>query len=129
MVIQGKPRFFKKKAQKGAENMLWALLQPHAPNEPLAGPLTLVCTFTFPWRAGEKKSVVRDFATYPIQTRPDVDNLFKALGDVMGGLRFWHDDAQLSSVCLHKQYGDTPGITINLTSSLLTTRTGEIRSA
>lgn len=124
MVIGGKPRFFKKKRQQQAENSFFGLLQPHAPPQPFEGPLTLVVTLYFPWRKSEKKSVVNGFATYPIQTRPDLDNIFKAMADVMTTLRFWNDDGQISSLCLHKAYSDHPGIRISLTDSLATTRDG-----
>lgn len=127
-MIGGKPRFFKKAPQKAAEGSLWALLQPWAPVEPFAGPVTLVVNFRFPWRKSEKKSVVNGFRLYPIETKPDVDNLCKMLCDVMTGLRFWNDDSQISSLCIHKDYSDTPGIHINLTRSLATDRRGGIAS-
>jgi Holliday junction resolvase RusA-like endonuclease len=128
-MIAGRPRFYKPAKVKAAENTLWAILQPHAPAEPFCGPLTLVLTMGFPWRKGEKKSRIKHFASYPIETRPDLDNLFKAIADVMTGLRYWNDDSQLSSLCLHKHYTDTPGLTINLTHSLATARDGQISSA
>lgn len=128
-MIGGRPRFYKPAKVRAAENTLWAILQPHAPPEPFQGPLTLVLTMGFPWRKGEKKGRIKAFASYPLETRPDLDNLFKAIADVMTGLRYWNDDSQLSSLCLHKHYTDTPGLTINLTKSLATTRNGQITSA
>lgn len=117
-------RFFKKAKVKQAEQMLWALLQPYRPAEPLDGPLTLVVHFTFPWRKSETKKRLAMFALMPIDVRPDVDNVAKALCDVMTTLGFWKDDSQLSSLCLHKAYGDRAGISVNLTRSLATTREG-----
>lgn len=121
-------RFFKSKKQKSADNLYFTLLAPHAPKEPLSGPLCLVVHFTLPWRKSERKANVRDYAAFPCDTRPDADNRCKQLCDVMSALRFWNDDGQISSLCIHKDYGDHPGIGINLTNALATKRDGTIAS-
>jgi len=123
----GGVRFFKKAKVKQAENSLYALLLPHRPESPMKGPLTLVVGFHFPWRKSESKRRMKEFAAYPIETRPDVDNIYKALGDVMTTLGFWNDDGQISSLCVHKLYSDKPGISINLTNSLANERGGGLR--
>lgn len=123
--IAGKTiRFFKKTRQKQAENTLWAILQPHRPQDPFSGPLSLVLTFRYPWRKSERKAIQRRFSLCPIATRPDVDNLAKACIDVMTTLGYWRDDGQIASLCLHKEYADTPGISVTLTNCLGTTREG-----
>lgn len=119
-------RFFKSQRQKAADSLYHALLLPHQPKTPFTGPLTLVLTFTLPWRKSERKHVLRLFSAYPCATRPDADNRAKQLCDVMTALRFWEDDGQISSLCIHKQYGDTPGVTVNLTESLAMTRNGHL---
>lgn len=125
-VTGGKARFFTKKKVRDAENTFHALLYPHRPAQPLTGPIVLVVTLGFPWRKSEKKSRVKDFAQYPIETRPDCSNLIKAIEDVMTTAGFWRDDGQISSLCVHKHYTDTPGITINLTNALATKRDGSL---
>lgn len=124
----GGVRFFKKKKAQAAEQTWWALLQPHAPATPFEGPLCLVVRITYPWRSTEKKARIRDHSLYPIQTRPDIDNVYKMLGDVMTTLRFWKDDRQVSSLSIRKTYGDRPGLHINLTSDTATSKDGSIVS-
>lgn len=118
----GGVRFFKKKKVQQAENAIWALMKPHVPSDPLAGPLLLSVTFSYPWRKSETKRVIAGYAAYPIATRPDVDNIAKSLLDVMGTLRFWNDDGQIADLTLRKEYSDKPGITIHLTHATGTPR-------
>lgn len=113
----GKIRFFKKASVKAAENSLHALLFPHRPDRPFSGPLTLVVDFRFPWRKSESNRRRGAFALYPIETRPDVDNIFKGLADVMTTLGFWNDDGQISSLTVGKHYSEAPGIGITLSQS------------
>lgn len=110
----GGVRFFKKKAAVVAEKTWFALLQPHAPAEPFAGPVSLSVHLTYPWRKSEKKSVIREYSMMPIETRPDVENIFKMLGDVMTTLRFFNDDSQISVLTITKHYGDTPGFSVRM---------------
>lgn len=123
-VIAGRPRFYKPKAVKQAADTLWALFQPYAPEEPLKGPLCLTLTLTFPWRKSERKGRVAQFRAYPIDTRPDLDNLFKQIADTMTSLRFWHDDSQLSAISLSKRWGDKPGISFCIASDLAVDKDG-----
>lgn len=125
MVIGGKPRFFKKKAMRESENTWFELLRPHRPQMPLEGPVTLVIYLTYPWRKSEKKSRIAAYSLVPVETRPDVENVAKGMIDVMTTLGYFRDDSQISSLCLHKQYGDRPGFSVNLTCSLATTRGGQ----
>jgi len=124
----GGVRFFKKAKAKAAEQTWWSLLQPHAPAKPFEGPLCLIVRLTYPWRSTEKKTRIRNYSLYPIQTRPDVDNIYKMLGDVMTTLRFWNDDSQVSSLTVSKSYGDRPGLHLSLTSDTATTKGGTIVS-
>ena len=47
-------------------------------------------------------------------TKPDTDNLDKALKDEMTRLRFWHDDAQVASEISEKFWADVPGIFVKV---------------
>jgi len=51
-------------------------------------------------------------------TRPDVDNLAKALIDCMTKAGYWCDDAQISSLVVEKFYSDTapPGIFVQIST-------------
>lgn len=91
---------------KDARAKLHAYLAPHAPAKPLAGPVRLVVKWLFP--AGDHP----DGSYKP--TKPDTDNLEKALKDEMTRLHFWHDDAQVASETSEKFWANTPGIFIRV---------------
>ena len=91
---------------KDAHAKLHAHLAPHAPAKPLAGPVRLVVKWLFP--AGDHP----DGSYKP--TKPDTDNLEKALKDEMTRLGFWRDDAQVASEIVEKFWANTPGIFIQV---------------
>lgn len=66
-----------------------AMLERHAPNEPLDGPLMLEVELMYHRRM---KDGERRYKT----TRPDGVNLLKLIEDVMTECGYWHDDRQLS---------------------------------
>ena len=92
---------------KDARAKLHAYLAPHAPAKPLGGPVRLVVKWLFP---AEGRRPDGSYKT----TRPDTDNLEKALKDEMTCLGFWHDDAQVASEITEKFWADTPGIYIEV---------------
>lgn len=50
-------------------------------------------------------------------SRPDADNLLKAVMDALTDVRVWRDDAQVHGVCVSKRYanhGDSPHAVITL---------------
>jgi Holliday junction resolvase RusA-like endonuclease len=106
-------RFFKKARVKQAENNLFALLQPHVPAQPVAGPLVLSVKWCFPWRKSESKKR-RALGAVPCDVRPDLSNIIKLLEDTMTTLRFWEDDSQVADLRLSKWWGDEAGITISI---------------
>ena len=92
---------------KDARAKIHAALAPHAPAAPYTGPVRLLVKWLFPsdgrHRDGEWKT-----------TKPDTDNLQKALKDQMTALHFWKDDAQVTSEICEKFWADTPGIFIRV---------------
>ena len=92
---------------KDARAKLHAYLAPHAPAKPLDGPVRLVVKWLFP---AEGRRPDGSYKT----TRPDTDNLEKALKDEMTRLGFWHDDAQVASEITEKFWAETPGIYIEV---------------
>jgi Holliday junction resolvase RusA-like endonuclease len=136
MVRGGRARFFTKAAAKEAENTLWAMVSPHRPVAPFAGPLRVVITWTFPWRAGDlksdgvtKKKRLEGIPWTPCDRRPDVDNLVKAFLDVLCRARFYEDDSQVASLLLMKGWGDEPGIRVHLSEWSIFTAWKEIAAA
>lgn len=107
-VKNGKPVFYDPPELKVAKSKLRDYIAPFAPNEPMDGSVRLLVKWLFPIDGkhtnGEYKA-----------TKPDTDNLQKALKDIMTKLRFWNDDAQVASEIVEKFWADTPGIFISVT--------------
>lgn len=108
-VKNGKPLFFTKTKVRNAEQQIKSMLFPHAPMEPFLGPLRVAVVFLYPKRKPDKSSL-----TIPHDVRPDVENVFKLVGDQMTNLGFWKDDAQISTLELRKVWSDTPGIRVTI---------------
>lgn len=106
-VRQGKPAFYDTVQLKKARALFMAALEPHAPREPLAGPICLTVLWSFPTKSHKD-------GEYRI-TRPDTDNLQKLLKDCMTDAGFWHDDAQVCVETVSKRWTRvTPGIYIGV---------------
>lgn len=129
MVRNGKVRFFKKKKVQQSENTFHALLYPYRPKKPLDGPVCLIVSLVFPWRKTESKKKREGYTFYPVTVRPDLSNLIKTIEDVMTTLQFWNDDGQISTLKVSKQYGERPGIGLNITRDLAMDKDGKVASA
>ena len=114
-MIGGKPRHFKKKNVKEAENTLTALLAEHRPKEAFEGPVALHVLWTYPWRKSEpQKTRINHFRA--CDTRPDCSNIIKMLEDCMTALNYWNDDSQVVALHILKGWGERPGIGIHIHS-------------
>lgn len=113
-VRNGRARFFTKAKVRRSEDFLAALLSMHAPDAPFDCPVSLAVRWTFPWRKSERKSVVRAGVPTPHVSRPDLDNLEKALLDVLTRLRFWTDDSLVADKRTSKAWGPRPGIDLTI---------------
>lgn len=106
-VVNGRIMHYKSKGAKQTFSVLTAALRPFAPAVPLDGPLKLECLWKF--RANK---------THPHSswktTRPDTDNLQKALKDVMTRLGYWKDDSLVCHEEVGKIWSDDPGIDIRV---------------
>lgn len=92
---------------KEARAKLRAGLVPHAPAIPLGGPVRLVVKWLFPAQGRHPDGAWKT-------SKPDTDNLDKALKDEMTRLHFWRDDAQVASEISEKFWANTPGIFIQV---------------
>ena len=92
-VRNGRAHFFTKQKVRDAEDFLAAMLAPHAPDVPLHGPVYFQARWCFPYRKSEPKRVTNAGREIAHTVRPDLDNLEKALLDVLTRLRYWEDDA------------------------------------
>jgi Holliday junction resolvase RusA-like endonuclease len=105
-VVNGKPVFYEPAELKAARQKLEAYLGQHVPEQPFSGGIRLVVKWCFP-RGRHKNGSYKT-------TKPDTDNLQKLLKDVMTGLRFWKNDAQVASEIVEKFWADLPGIYIRI---------------
>lgn len=95
------------RALKDARAKLHAALAPYAPDKPFAGPVRLLVKWCFP---SDGRHADGEWKT----TKPDTDNLEKALKDEMTRLHFWHDDAQVASEISEKFWANVPGIFVKV---------------
>ena len=86
-----------------------AYLAPHAPEKPVpAGkPVRLLVKWLFPTDGHHSNGEWRT-------SKPDTDNLEKALKDEMTRLHFWHDDAQVCSEIIEKFWADPCGVFVQV---------------
>ena len=99
----------------------WKLLVREAayiarPSEPLTGPVTMKLAFTFPRpKSHFLKAGLRPNAPTLHTSKPDADNLAKAVLDAMGDLQcWWKDDAQVALLSVRKGYGETAGVFVEV---------------
>lgn len=101
--VKGKPIVYDPPSVVRMKARLSGSLYPFAPRDPFVGPLRL----TVKWVFTGKKQAWKD-------TKPDVDNMQKALQDAMTKLKFWKDDAQVSSMIVDKFTDTKPGIFVRI---------------
>lgn len=89
-----------------AKAKLRSALLPHRPPQPFQGPVRLVVKWCFADPEGRHRN--GEYKT----SKPDTDNLEKALKDQMTRLGFWRDDAQVASEVAEKFWADIPGVFI-----------------
>ena len=107
-VVHGRPLFYDPPKVRHAKGVLSEALMVHAPLEPLTGPVELRAVWKF------KRSRLHRHGEWRT-TRPDTDNLQKLLKDIMTGLGFWNDDAQVVRESVEKMWSNDPGLEIEIT--------------
>ena len=60
------------------------------------------------------KAMMRDGYIVP-DTRPDLDNVIKAVLDGLNGLA-WHDDSQATAIVAKQEYADIPGLRVTISA-------------
>lgn len=110
-VKNGKPIFYEPDSLKEARSILQAHLGQHIPECPFKGK-ALQCTVKWFFHTEAKKYSDGQYR----RTKPDTHNLNKLLFDVMTDLRFWEDDALVSSEVIQKFWvkDSPPGIYIRI---------------
>ena len=86
---------------------LRAHLIPHIPDQPFDGALRLVVKWCFPITGKHHDGEYK-------HTKPDTDDLNKALKDIMEDLGFYVNDSRVASETIEKFWAQVPGIWIHL---------------
>lgn len=105
----GKPYIYNDGKLKAVKQKLTAHLAKHSPAEPIKKkPVRLTVKWLFPITGSTHND-----GEYKI-TKPDTDNLNKALKDCMTKTGFWEDDALVASEITEKFWAAHPGIYIRI---------------
>lgn len=96
-IRNGKPIFYEPESLERARNILTAHLGQHVPDKTLKGK-ALQCTVKWFFPTEASKYNDGDWR----KTKPDTHNLNKLLFDVMTDLKFWEDDALVTSELIQK---------------------------
>lgn len=102
-VRNGKPVVYDPPKVVEMKAKLRAHLAQHRPQEPIQTAVRLTVKWVWPGAKPQYKP-----------TKPDTDNLQKALKDAMGCVGFWRDDAQVASEICEKFTGPVPGIYVKV---------------
>lgn len=103
----GKARIYTPPELKEIQQKLIGHLAGHKPEEAFSGPVELVVTWCF------KASNPSYDGQWKI-TKPDTDNLQKALKDCMTKIGFWKDDALVCREIVEKFWAMVPGIYVRV---------------
>lgn len=113
-------RVFDAGTAEGWKSQVAVAAGPHAPADPLAGPLNVELFFHFTrpkahYRQGKFERGLLDTAPAWHTGKPDADNLAKAVLDALTQLgKFWRDDSQVARLVVRKHYAETPGCTVSI---------------
>lgn len=113
-------RVFDSGTAEGWKSLIALAAKPHAPKAPITGPVELRVAFVFRrpashFRGGRHATELRPDAPAHHISKPDTDNLLKAVMDALTqtGL-FWGDDAQVCTTWAWKSYGARPGALVEI---------------
>lgn len=75
--------------------------------------VTLDIRVQIPASWSKKKQELARFGGYWPASKPDIDNIEKAIFDGMNGV-VWKDDVQVVKVTKQKRYSDQPGVEVHV---------------
>lgn len=108
-MIKGKPVFYDPPELNRAKAKITGALYRAMPEDwkMFTGPCRLIVKWLFPVTGKHKDGEWK-------VTKPDTDNLQKALKDEMTALGYWKDDALVCSEIVEKFWAEIPGIYISI---------------
>jgi Holliday junction resolvase RusA-like endonuclease len=109
--FHGRARVYDPGTAEAWKSEIAVAARPHIPAEPWQGPLYVNLTFHMPRpKSHFNKAGMKPGAPLYFTSKPDADNLAKAVMDALTTLRFWGDDAQVVKLHVQKYYvGDAVG--------------------
>ena len=102
-----KGKFYDSPELKAAKMKIRDAIAPHRPDAPMDGALRLVVKWCFPVTGGHYDGEYK-------YTKPDTDNLNKALKDIMEELGFYVNDSRIASEIIEKFWAKIPGIYVRI---------------
>ena len=100
-------QYYKPAELKDAEQKYMAYAAQARPEQPLDGPIRLSALFVFDGHGRHKDGEWKI-------TKPDTDNMIKALKDALTRVGFWRDDAQVVCETTMKVWGSQPGVLMDV---------------
>lgn len=99
----GKPIIYDSYDLKKLKANFRCSLIDHLPDEKFKGPVMVVTKWCYGIKGNHKDGEWKI-------TKPDVDNLNKALLDAMTGVGFWKDDSRVTRLISEKFWAKVPGV-------------------
>ena len=82
---------------------------------PLEGPVALALSINYDvpasWSKKKREAALR--GEVRPTSKPDCDNVIKAIGDALNGV-VWKDDVQVVTLYAEKRYAEAPGVTVRV---------------
>ena len=102
----GKARMYEAGTAEGWKGQILLAVKPYLPGEPAKGAFKVNCRFLFhrPKNHYRANGKLKDWAPRYHTTKPDRDNLDKAVLDCLTQLGIWEDDKQVVTGNLQKEY-------------------------
>lgn len=115
-------RIFEAGTAEAWKSQVTIAAQAHIPAEPIEGPIRVDLTFVFErpknhFGSGKNSTRLKEGAPKYHTSKPDRDNLDKAVLDALTTLGFWRDDAQVVGGELWKEYataGRSSGVNVRI---------------
>jgi Holliday junction resolvase RusA-like endonuclease len=100
------------------KGLIASAVRPFLPSEPYEGPVKIEHAFLFPRPKSHLKKSGGLTSSAPLHhvSKPDLDNLVKAVWDTLTSEGFWRDDSQIVSETTTKAYAESgePGVVITI---------------
>lgn len=103
---------------EGWKSQIAMAAKPHIPEEPMLGTFSVAihAVFSRPKAHRRANGQVKPTAPCYHVTKPDCDNVAKAVLDALTTVGMWRDDRQVARLTVDKVYGDEPGAIISITN-------------